>query len=208
MPVLGGSLDGVHCDFSEVGIRGFRDGPFDVVMETASTGKVSQNQLITQTRHIVLTKGAAKLAQFMRRALLRHGVASAYRVASLIDAQTILAKAHCPAQALGVARAHDRLAAHWVDQVERDLITGHLLQVHAANNRHFIAGLLADGGLGLGLLRELAGKAVQRCVALHVRSKKASRLQCDCLRRAIRKCGSTHVKTPSKGPATPSRRCQ
>ena len=150
--VLRWSLHRIDANLGKIRVRCQRQCPFDVVVEPTGTGQMRQNQLIAQAVHVVLAKGAGQLAQLVRRALLRHGVTRRNWVARLVDAQPILAERHGTTQALGIATAHDGFAAKRINQVKRNLVACCLLQVHAANNRHFVARLVADGALGVRLL--------------------------------------------------------
>ena len=196
MPVFGGRLHGVHADFGKVRIRSQGQRPFDVVVEATRAGQVGQRQLILKAVHVAVTQRTGQLAKLVGGTLLGHHAAAADGVAGLVDAQLVLAERHRAAQTFSVAFAHDGLARHRVDEVERDLVAGTLGEVHATHDRQIRTGLLAQVGFSVGLLGQLAGEAVERRIALHVRSEQAGGLNLQRLRATVGEDCLTHDGSP------------
>ncbi len=193
MAVAAGSLDAVDHHIGKIRIACQRYVPLNIVVKASCAGHVNQNGLVAVAFHQAIGGGAGQRAHLVRGALLCHGAAGVYRVARLIDAQTILIEGQGHATTFCYRVTHDRLAAHGVDQVERYLVANALGQILGAHDGHGVAGLAAaETAFGFCLLGHGAGQAVQRGLALHVRSKKPGRLNLVRQRGAVWNVGCTH----------------
>jgi hypothetical protein len=102
------------------------------------------DRLVIKTSHIAIKCGFGQVTNLHTGTLLGHNVTSAYRLTSLINLQRVGIERHRGSVSFGILRAHNWDTAHRVDDVELDLVTGHLLKVSAPNERHIGCGLVSQ----------------------------------------------------------------